>query len=334
MNAQEGRDLPMVNSKGRSHVINKIGAAVALSIVLTACADKRGTAYSSPEQAVDAFATSLRSNDVKALTAQFGEGSERLFRSDDSVSDQNLRGDFLQLYDAKHEFTTKEDGSKVLVVGNDGWPLPIPLVKTDNGWVFDSPTGLEEIVNRRIGRNELLTIQTCLAVGDAQRDYYRVDHNGDKILEYAQKFRSTPGQQDGLYWKANPGEPQSPLGEVVASAAGEGYPATSTSLHGYRFRMLTAQGPSAQGGAYDYLVRKSQIGGFAVVAYPVSYGESGIMTFIVSHDGIVYQRDLGKDTAEQAVQIKLFDPSQGWTRVANSDLTPLPGEAADATTED
>jgi hypothetical protein len=315
-------------------MIMRLGAAFVCGLALGACADSRGTAYQSPEQAVDAFATSLRNNDLNGLTAEFGKGSERLFRSDDSVADRNLRGDFLQLYDAKHELTTKEDGSKVLVVGNDDWPLPIPLVKTDNGWVFDSPAGLEEVVNRRIGRNELLTIQTCLAIGDAQRDYYRVDHNGDKILEYAQKFRSTPGQQDGLYWKANPGEPPSPLGDVVAAAAGEGYPATSTSLHGYRFRMLTAQGPAAQGGAYDYLVRKSQIGGFAVLAYPVTYGETGIMTFIVSHDGIVYQRDLGKDTSDQAQQIKLFDPSQGWTRVANTDMQQLPGEAADATTED
>ena len=324
----------MCNSGMRSLMIIRVGGAIVSALALVACADARGTSYQSPEQAVDAFATSLRGNDVKGLVAEFGTGSERLFRSDDSVSDRNLRGDFLQLYDAKHELTTRDDGSKILLVGNDDWPLPIPLVKTDNGWVFDSPAGLEEILNRRIGRNELLTIQTCLAIGDAQRDYYRVDHNGDRILEYAQKFRSTPGQQDGLYWKINPGEQPSPLGAVVAAAAEEGYPASSTSLHGYRFKMLTAQGPAANGGAYDYLVRKSQIGGFAVLAYPVTYGETGIMTFIVSHDGIVYQRDLGKDTAEQAAQIKLFDPNQGWTRVANSDMTPFPGEASDATTED
>lgn len=324
----------MRSSRVRSLMIIRVGGAIASTVALVACSEPRGNAYPSPEQAVDAFTTSLRSNDLNSLVAEFGKGSERLFRSDDSVSDRNLRGDFLQLYDAKHELTTKDDGSKVLVVGKDDWPLPIPLVKTDKGWVFDSPAGLDEIVNRRIGRNELLTIQTCLAIGDAQRDYYRVDHNGDKILEYAQKFRSTPGQQDGLYWRAAPGEPQSPLGDLVAAAAEEGYPASSTALHGYRFRMLTAQGPAAQGGAYDYLVRKSQIGGFGVLAYPVTYGESGIMTFIVSHDGIVYQRDLGKDTSDQAVQIKLFDPSQGWTRVANSDMQPLPGEASDAATED
>jgi hypothetical protein len=293
-----------------------------------------GNAYPNPEQNVDAFVSSLRSNDLNGLSAVFGKGSERLFRSDDSVADKNRRTEFLQLYDAKHELTTRADGSKVLVVGSDNWPLPIPLVKNGNGWTFDSPAGFDEIIDRRIGRNELLTIQTILAVGDAERDYYRVDHNGDNILEYAQKFRSTAGQQDGLYWRAEPGQPPSPLGEVVAAAAAEGYPASSTSLHGYHFRLLTSQGPDAPGGAYDYLVRKSQIGGFAVLASPVTYGETGIMTFIVSHDGIVYQRDLGKDTADEVEKIKTFEPDKNWTRVANSDVQPLPGEAADAEADD
>ena len=319
----------MRDSVLRSLVIISLGTPV-----LACSSSGGGNSYPNPEQNVDAFVSSLRSNDLNGLKAVFGNGSERLFRSDDSVADKNLRAKFLQLYDAKHELTTRADGSKVLVVGNDNWPLPIPLVKNGNGWTFDSPTGFDEIVNRRIGRNELLTIQTILAVGDAQRDYYRVDRNGDKILEYAQKFRSTPGQHDGLFWKVNPGEPVSPLGEVVAAAAEEGYPATSTSLHGYRFRLLTSQGPDAPGGAYDYMVRKSQIGGFAVLAYPMTYGETGIMTFIVSHDGIVYQRDLGKDTAAEVEKIKSFEPDKDWTRVANSDLQPMPGEAADAEAED
>jgi hypothetical protein len=275
--------------------------------------------------------SSLRNNDLTGLAAVIGKGSERLFRSEDSVADKNLRTEFLKLYDAKHELTTRDDGSKVLVVGNDNWPLPVPLVKTDNGWAFDGSEGADEIVDRRIGRNELLTIQTALAIGDAERDYYRVDRNGDNILEYAQKFRSTSGQHDGLYWRVNtPAEQPSPLGALVATAAEEGYPASSTSLHGYKYRLLTAQGPDAPGGAYSYLVRKSQIGGFAVVAYPVAYGESGIMTFIVSHDGIVYQRDLGKDTQDESDKIKVFDPDKGWTRVASSDLQTVPGEAADA----
>lgn len=329
MNAYRGRDKSMQNSLARSLLVVWLGAALA------ACSSGSGNAYPNPEQNVDAFVSSLRSNDLNGLTAVFGTESGRLFRSEDSVADKNLRATFLKLYDAKHDLSTRSDGSKVLVVGNDNWPLPIPLVKTDKGWIFDAPTGFDEIVNRRIGRNELLTIQTSLAIGDAQRDYYRVDRNGDAILEYAQKFRSTAGQRDGLYWRVNdPGEAPSPLGEVVAAAAEEGYPASSTSLRGYRYRLLTEQGPDAPGGAYSYLVRKSQIGGFAVVAYPVAYGESGIMTFIVSHDGIVYQRDLGKDTQDEATKINSFDPDKGWTRVASSDLQPLPGEAADAETED
>jgi hypothetical protein len=308
---------------------------ISIGAALVGCSSSHGNSYPNPEQTVDAFVSSLRNNDLNGLTAVFGKGSERLFRSEDSVADKNLRTAFLQLYDAKHELTTRDDGSKVLVVGNDNWPLPTPLVKTDNGWAFDASEGADEIVNRRIGRNELLTIQTALAIGDAERDYYRVDRNGDNILEYAQKFRSTSGQHDGLYWRVNtPAEQPSPLGALVATAAEEGYPASSTSLHGYKYRLLTAQGPDAPGGAYSYLVRKSQIGGFAVVAYPVAYGESGIMTFIVSHDGIVYQRDLGKDTQDESEKIKVFDPDKGWTRVASSDLQPVPGEASDAETDE
>jgi hypothetical protein len=315
MTAMNGRTPTMRYSTRRWLVILSVGAVACSS-------PPRGQAYSNPEQAVDAFVTSLRNSDVAGLETTFGKGSERLFRSPDSVADRNLRADFLKLYDAKHELSTREDGSKVLVVGNDAWPLPIPLVKADNGWVFDTESGSEEIINRRIGRNELLTIQTVLAIGDAQRDYYEVDRNGDKILEYAQKFRSTAGQHDGLYWRVNPGESLSPLGALVADAAEEGYPASSTSLHGYKFRLLTSQGPSAPGGAYDYMVRKSQIGGFAVLAYPVEYGESGIMTFIMNHDGVVYQRDFGKDTKDQEQSIKSFDPDKNWTRVASSDMQP------------
>jgi hypothetical protein len=330
MTNRTGKEASMCNSIMRSLII------VALGADLVACSSNslhQGNAYATPDQAVGAFVTALRSNDLNGLVTVFGAGSERLFSSPDSIADKNLRADFLRLYDTRHVLSTRSDGSKVLVVGNDAWPLPIPLVKNGSGWAFDSPTGSEEIINRRIGRNELLTIQTMLAVGDAERDYYKVDRNGDKILEYAQKFRSTSGQRDGLYWRVNGGEPVSPLGELVATAAEEGYPASSTSLHGYRFRLLTGQGPAAQGGAYGYLVRKSQIGGFAVLAYPVEYGESGVMTFIVNHDGIVYQRDLGDRTQEEATQIMLFNPDKTWTRVANSDMQPLPGEAADAIAE-
>jgi len=315
MTAMNGRTPTMRYSTRRWLVILAVGAVACSS-------PPRGQTYSNPDQAVDAFVTSLRNNDLAGLQTTFGKGSERLFRSPDSVADRNLRGDFLKLYDVKHELSTREDGSKVLVVGNDAWPLPIPLVKDDKGWAFDTEAGADEIVNRRIGRNELLTIQTVLAIGDAQHDYYRVDHNGDKVFEYAQKFRSTPGQRDGLYWRVNPGEPPSPLGALVADAAEEGYPASSTSLHGYKYRLLTSQGPAAAGGAYDYMVRKSQIGGFAVLAYPAEYGESGIMTFITNHDGVVYQRDFGKDTKDQALLIKSFNPDKDWTRVASSDMQP------------
>jgi hypothetical protein len=197
--------------------------------------------------------------------------------------------------------------------------MPIPLVKSSAGWTFDTAAGLDEIINRRIGRNELSAIQTCLAVGDAQREYYRHDRDGDGLLEYAQSFRSSLGLRDGLFWPAAEGEPQSPIGQLVATAAGKGYGPTDTSYQGYRYRLLTSQGPAAPGGAYDYIVRGNQIGGFAVMAIPSAYGDSGIMTFVLSHSGVVYQKDLGENTETEAHNIKSFNPD-GWTKVEEKDL--------------
>ena len=204
----------------------------------------------------------------------------------DPVADQNVRLDFVQRYDIKHEIVEGRDGSRVLVVGTEGWPFPVPLVKSGSKWQFDTANGIEEIINRRIGRNELTTIQTCLAIGDAQREYYRRDRDGDGILEYAQKVASTVNRRDGLFWAVGDNEPPSPLGELIAAAAAEGYTMESPSYNGYHYRLLRSQGPSAPGGAYDYMARDNQIGGFAVLAFPAIYGDSGIMTFMVSHAGI------------------------------------------------
>ncbi len=183
--------------------------------------------------------------------------------------------------------------------------------------------GLEEILNRRIGRNELSAIQTCLAIADAQREYFRRDRDGDGILEYARTFRSTVGLRDGLYWRAEAGEPPSPIGELVATAAQEGYGPGDTAYHGYRYKFLTAQGPAAPGGAYDYLARDNQIGGFAILAYPADYGDSGIMSFLLSHSGVVYQKDLGEKTGEEAQKMNSFN-LDGWTKVDEQDLADHP----------
>jgi hypothetical protein len=301
--------------------------AAALLLIASAsvsCAPQK-KAYESPQAAVEDFAGAIRNYNLDSLLAIFGSESKRLFATEDPVADANLRKDFLRLYDEKHELVPDGELKQVLVVGNDPWPMPIPLVKSSAGWTFDTEAGLDEIINRRVGRNELSTIQACLAVGDAQREYYRRDRDGDGILEYAQHYRSSPGHQDGLYWPVNEGEPQSPIGELVATAADEGYGAGDTTFHGYHYRLLTSQGPAAPGGAYDYDVRGNQIGGFAVVAFPAAYGDSGVMTFLLSHDGIVYQKDLGEHTDTEAHNMKSFNP-EGWEKVGEKDLAPIPAD--------
>lgn len=308
----------------------RAAAAIAAASILflfasapPASAAPKGKVHATPEAAVEAMIGALRADDLKTLLTLFGEGSDRLFLSEDPTADQNQRKEFLRLYDEKHEIASLDDKTKILIVGADPWSLPIPLAKTDTGWAFDTDEGLEEILNRRVGRNELSAIQTCLAVADAQRDYVRRDRDGDGVLEYAQKFRSTIGLQDGLYWYAAPDEPQSPIGEFVATAAYEGYGPEDTAYHGYRFRILTAQGPAAAGGAYDYLAHGNLIGGFAILAYPASYGDTGVMSFLLSHSGIVYQKDLGEQTGDEARKMAAYNP-EGWAQVPEKDLQTIP----------
>ena len=281
-----------------------------------------GQVFTTPEAAVDAFVAAVRNFDLPTLLRILGDDSERLFVSEDPTADANLRAEFLQLYDQRHQIASPDETTKVLIVGANAWPLPVPLVRTGNGWAFDTAAGLDEVINRRVGRNELSAIQACLAAGDGQHEYYRRDHDGDGILEYAQKFRSAVGLHDGLFWPVEGGEPQSPIGQFVAVAADEGYGSADTAYHGYRYRILTAQGSGAPGGAYDYLARGNLIGGFAVLAFPAAYGDSGVMTFLMSHDGVVYQKDLGEDTEGLAHKMDTFDP-QGWARVSEEDLQPI-----------
>jgi hypothetical protein len=207
-----------------------------------------------------------------------------------------------------------------LQVGADKWPFPFPLQQKGARWHFDSSAGAEEIINRRVGENELDAIQACLAFVDAEREYYSRNPQGEPLLQYAQKLASTEGHKDGLYWPTTGDEPLSPLGVQFARARGEGYfekgVQPGTGYRGYIYRLLTAQGPNAAGGAYDYLVNGKMIGGFALLAFPVEYGNSGVMSFIVNHDGVVYSKDLGPDTAKAASAIAAFDPDSGWKREA------------------
>jgi Protein of unknown function (DUF2950) len=273
--------------------------------------------FASIEDAVGALVDATRAGDRKAMLAIVGQEGKGLVWSGDEISDRRARERFVAAYDAKHHLEAG-GGKVVLVVGRDDFSFPIPIVPDGPNWRFDTAAGKEEIIARRIGQNELNTIQVCLAYVDAQREYYARDPDNDALLQYAQKFASSPGRRDGLYFETKPGEPPSPLGLLVARAREEGYsPKASAPVAywGYYYRILTAQGKDAPGGAYDYLVQGRMFGGFALVAQPAQYGVSGVMTFIVNHDGVVYQKDLGPNSAAIARAMKEFNPDSTWQKV-------------------
>jgi hypothetical protein len=273
--------------------------------------------FATPEHAVGALVDAAQSQDQKNLLTVLGPDGKAVVNSGDPVADTNARESFVSAYDIKHELELEGDGSQTLIIGDDDWPFPIPLVNKGGKWQFDTTAGLDEILRRRIGRNELATIQVALAYVQAQNEYASLDAAGLGLHVYAQRIVSRPGKKDGLYWPTAEGEPPSPLGDLAAKASAEGYKAGQTRIpfHGYYYRILTRQGPNAPGGAYDYLAKGKMIGGFALVAYPAQYGNSGIMTFMVNQDGTVFQKDLGPQTDKLARKIESFDPDQTWTKV-------------------
>src|SRR5262245_26035381 len=293
-------------------------AFTASGMAFAAAAPAQQKSFSSPDEAVKAAIAAARSDNTNELLAIFGPHSKEVFFSGDAVADNQRRTRFLASYDESNRLDTDGE-NRILVVGKQDWPFPIPLVKKGDRWVFDTDKGKQEILNRRIGENELDTIQVILAVVDAEREYAMKDRNRDGLLDYAQKFVSDPGKRNGLYWEAKQGEPQSPLGPLVEEARSQGYRGKLTSTpkpyHGYHFRILTAQGKDAPGGAYSYFVKGRMIGGFAVVAYPAEYGNSGIMTFIVNHEGKVFQKSLGPNTAAIAKGMKEYNPDKTWREV-------------------
>ena len=274
--------------------------------------------FPSAENAVKALVAAAKNNNSKELMAIFGVGSKELIFSGDAVADKQRHERFTKDYEEKNRLV-QQGNDMVLLIGKEDWPFPIPVMKKGDNWIFDTDRGKEEILNRRIGQNELFTIQACLAIVDAQREYAVKDRDRDGLLEYAQKFVSDSGKKNGLYWDAKQGEPQSPLGPIMVRARGEGYQgkpsSTPSPYHGYYYRILTAQGKDAPGGAYSYLVKGKMIGGFAVVAYPAEYGNSGVMTFIVNYDGKVFQKNLGQNTASIATGMKEYNPDKTWTEV-------------------
>jgi hypothetical protein len=266
-------------------------------------------AFPSPVAAMNAFGDAVATSDEDALKAVLGAD----FRNYIPPVGAEARYRFLAAWAKSHAIQPDGDAKAVVAVGGDGWTLPIPIVKTAQGWRFDTRAGADEMRLRRIGRNELAVIQVMLAIYDAEKEYARLDRNRDGVLQYASKLASSPGKQDGLYWPTKAGEPQSPLGPAMAAARAAGG-SSEAGYYGYRYKLLTGQGRNAPGGAYDYVARGRMIGGFAAVAWPVRYGDTGIMTFMVSHDGVVYEKDLGPNTAAIAGAMTRFDPDSTWQK--------------------
>ena len=292
-------------------------AMLALGIASLAQAQQR---FDTPDAAVEALVAAARSGDRKTLVSILGPGSQELVSSGDSVADDNIKQEFLAAYDAQHRIVAETGKPSVLVMGQNDWPFPIPLAQRDGQWSFDTAAGREEILARRIGRNELGAIKAALAFFDAQNEYADMfkDKTGQAV--YAQKIVSSPGKKDGLYWPTSGSEPDSPLGEAVAAATRQGYRVgAGEPYHGYYYKILTSQGPNAPGGAVDYVVRGNMIGGFGLVAYPAEYGNSGIMTFIINNDGDVYEKDLGPRTDRTASRMSEFNPDHTWRKVVDTE---------------
>ena len=273
--------------------------------------------FKSPEDAVGALVSATRDNWPKGVVDVLGRDGLDIVSSGDKVADETMRQKFLAAYEARHQVTKEGDDKAVMIIGTEDFPFPIPLTRKGAAWQFDTAAGRLEILYRRIGRNELSAIQASLAYVDAQNEYAEKDRTGAGAATYAQRIVSRPGKKDGLYWPAAEGDDASPLGELVAHATTEGYAIGGDRIpfHGYYFKILTSQGPMAAGGAVDYVVHGKMIGGFALVAYPAEYGNSGVMTFIVNYNGTVFQKDLGERTAKLAERMTSFNPDQTWKKV-------------------
>jgi hypothetical protein len=285
--------------------------------------------FNSPTAAADALAAAAKKHDKQEMSAILGRSGQELIYSGDRVADKENNDHFVEKYHEMHRFVTTGSGRVFLYIGAENWPLAIPLQKSGAKWYFDTAYGKQEVLYRRIGSNELNVIKVCQEIVSSEREYYAALHDGSSVQQYAQKFRSTSGKQDGLYWEVKAGEePESPLGPLVAEAASEGYKHHShhaaghpRPFHGYVYRLLTRQGAAAHGGAQDYIVDGKMTGGFALVAYPVRYRDSGVMTFVVNQDGQIYQKDLGPRTGQIASEMVEYNPDSTWQPVDETENT-------------
>lgn len=315
-------DIVALYKKGGKGWLLSCVVAVAM-LLLRVSSDSHASAmsqkgFSSPEEAVISLVAAVRANDEKEMLAILGPVSKELISSGDEVADRAGREKFLKAYDQMNTIEKGPANTMVLHIGADNWAMPIPIIKKGTTWVFDISKGKKEILNRRIGRNELHVIEVLAAYVDAQHEYATRDCRGSGKVEFAQRFISTEGTHDGLYWEAKEGQEESPLGPLIARAAKEGYSRAASNLspfHGYYFKILKGQGKHASGGSYNYVVKASMILGFALVAYPAEHGNSGIMTFIVNQEGTIYEKNLGKNTKRIAEAMKVFDPDKTWKKV-------------------
>jgi hypothetical protein len=322
-----------MSSRSDAHGVSQVRAGVAglgLCLVLALAAPGIGVAadvpastvqqrlFKTPEAAAEALIAAAESFDVPALTGILGPDGVDLVVSEDAVADRNTATSFAAQARTKMVVTRDPENKKVAVlsVGADDWPLPIPIVKQGGKWRFDTAAGREELLYRRIGSNELDAIEICLGFVEAQHDYAFVKREGSLVNQYAQHIVSTPGTQDGLAWRGSDGSWQGPVGEGIARVIAEGYTDKSEPYHGYYYKVLTGQGPDAPMGEMDFVVGGAMIGGFALVAAPADYKVTGVKTFIVSHDGVVYEKDLGETTLEQFGAMERFNPDPSWEPVA------------------
>ena len=312
---------PMHGCQGLLRAI--VALALCVMAPLATAGNSVQKSFDTPEAGVNALVEAVESNDEKMLRSILGPHSRKVVSSGDEVADVQNRKRFIKAYSEANRIAFEGDTQAILVIGDNEWPLPIPLVKSAGRWRFDTGQGEKEILARRIGTNELAAIQVCLAIVDAEHEYAAQVRAGDGVPHYAARFVSTSGNHDGLYWETQPDEPPSPLGPLLAAAANDGYaksaPKVLAPYHGYYYKILTSQGTDAPGGAYDYFIKGKLIGGFAVLAYPARYGASGIMSFMVDHEGAIYEKDLGRKTTEVAARLTSFDPGASWIKQRSAD---------------
>lgn len=300
----------------RTAIFFMLALLLTLPVIMRAQESSQKT-YGSAEDASQALFAAAQMGDKATMLQVLGPWGDEIISSGDEVQDKNTRDIFIAKYQEMHRVAHEPDGTTTLYVGAENWPVPIPLVSKGGAWYFDSETGKQEILFRRIGRNEFAAMDICQALVDAERDYYSQSRDG-KPQQYTQKFDSEEGKHDGLYWKTSADEPESPIGPLVAHASAEGYTRKQeeapTPYHGYLYRILASQGTTAPGGAKNYVIAGQMTGGFAIVAFPAVYRSSGVMTFIVNQDGAIYQKDLGPDTAKLASTMKEYSPDKTWRK--------------------